>query len=172
MTPLRLQGWRRQAAIAIASLALLSYACLRIQLVWYGHRIHKVQEALTQLRPAVLDVVEAKELQATVQAQQQFAAAVKAATVDWEKVLRGLACELPPSVVVHTAVINGSRVALHGVLRYPPPAPEEYLAQIATQLKVRGVFQEVTVAFTPPDPDDPTLARVDFTGRLHSGGAG
>jgi len=158
--------WRRRWIQLGVGALLLAYGWLRVQLVVYDRRGRAVEAALEQLRPAVLEAVEAQEQQATLKAHQQFAAALKLATVDWEAFFQQLAAALPPSVALQGAAIEGTRMTLRGILRYPPPEPQAYLATIAEALKRQGVFQEVVVAVTPPTPDDPSVVRVELQGRF------
>lgn len=146
-------------------LLLVAYGWLWLQIILVDRKIRQAQAQLEALRPAVVEVVETKERQATTAAHRQFAAACEAAAVDWEAVFQQLSVALPPSVMLETLTVDGPHLALHGVLRYPPAEPQEYLAQVAAALKP-GVFREVMATVTPPEPDDPSVARVELKGEL------
>lgn len=157
--------WRRWLW-GVVGIALVWYGGIRWQTVEYDHRIRQIQEALERLRPDVLQVLEAKELQATLRAQQQFAETVKARVVDWDVVFRQIADALPASVVLSAMAIDGPSLTLQGVLRHVPPEPQAYLAGVASTLKQRGVAQDLVVTVTPPGTEDPTTAQVELRGRL------
>ena len=161
------RGW---VPIALAVMVLL-WVGLHLQVALYDRKIRSGQAELNRLRPTVLDVVQAQELDATLKAQQRFAAVWRAWAPAWESVFRQLAATIPPSVVVHTAVVDGSRMTLHGVLRHPLAEPEPYLAALATALKQAGVFHDVTVRMAPSSPDDPHILRIDLAGELAQAGA-
>lgn len=158
--------WRRTGVTLLGVLLLAYYGWLRIQLIHYDRKIRADQEAIDRLRPEVLHAIQARERKAALQAQQQFAEHLRAATVEWDAVFRQVAQALPPTLVLHTVVMDGSRMTLHGLLRYPPSEPEPYMAKVAGALKERAGFREVMVAVTPPAPDEPSVARVDLTGTL------
>lgn len=159
-------GWRRPGIIFLGLLILCYYGWLKVQLLSYDRQVRRLQQQLDQMRPDVLEAIHSQEQRATLEAQQQFAAALAATTIPWGVVLHQLAAALPPSLVLHTVVIDGPRVTLHGILRYPPPQPQEYLANVAGALKRQGVFRDVMVTVTPPAPDEPSVARVDLVGEV------
>lgn len=158
--------WQRRGILVSVGVLLLAYGWLRVQLVVYDRRVRAVEASLQHLRPAVLDAVEAQEQQATVTAHQQFAAAVKLAAIDWEGFFQQLAAALPPSIVLRTIEVDGSRLTLRGLLRYPPPEPQAYLTTVAEALKRHGVLRDVVVSVTPPAPDDPSAAGVELVGQF------
>ena len=98
--------------------------------------------------------------------QQQFAAALKLATVQWEGVFQQLSTALPPSIVLHTISVEEDQLTLHGFLRYPPPEPQAYLAQVSEALKRQGLLRDVMLTVAPSDPDDPHVVRLQLQGRL------
>ncbi|GEM_PF-6453768 len=157
---------RRQWGVAACGILLLIYAVLRVQVALYDRRIRDGEAELARLRPAVLEAVQATEQDAVVNAQEQFAGALEASEVAWGPVFQRLASALPPTMVVHTMIVDGPHMTLHGVLRYPPAEPQPYLAVVGTALKRQGVFQSVTVAMAPQEADDPSVLRVDVIGEL------
>lgn len=162
MTPRTREWW---GAVA-GGILLLIYLVLRVQIALYDRRIRQGEAELARLRPAVLDAVQATEQDAALTAQERFAGALEASEVAWEPALQRLALALPPTMVVHTMLVDGTRMTLHGVLRYPPAEPQPYLAALAAALKRQGVFQQVTVAMAPQEADDPSVLRVDVIGEL------
>lgn len=161
-----LKGWTRRWLPWVGGALLVVYAALRLQIVWYDRRIARDEAALAGLRPSVVEAMQAKELAAVVSAQRRFAETVRVAGVAWEPVFRRLAATLPPTMVLHTVVVDGTRMTLHGVLRVPPPDPQAYAASVAAVLKRQGVFQTVTVAVAPRPPDERDMVRVDLIGEL------
>lgn len=160
-------GWWSRRWIQVATvILLLIYAVLRVQIALYDRRIRGGEAELARLRPIVVEAVQATELDAVVKAQRQFAEALEASAVAWEPALQRLASALPPTMVVHTMVIDGTRMTLQGVLRSPPAEPQSYLAAVAAALKRQGVFQAVTVAVASRELDDPSVVRVDVIGEL------
>lgn len=161
-----LHGWNRRWGQVACGLLLVIYVVLRVQIALYDRRILDGEVELARLRPAVLQAVQATEQDAVVSAQERFAGALEASEVPWEPVFQRLASALPPTMVVHTMLVDGPHMTLHGVLRYPPAEPQAYLAAVAAALKRQGAFQSVTVAMAPQDADDPSVLRVDVIGEL------
>ncbi|MBI4227192.1 MAG: hypothetical protein HY600_02835 [Candidatus Omnitrophica bacterium] len=166
MTAPWLRGWSRRGVPVAAGGLLLIYLLLRIQIVLYDRRIQRDEATLARLRPAVVEAAQARELGATVAAQQRFAETLRASAIAWGPVFQRLAALLPPTMVLHTVAIDGARMTLHGVLRVPPADPQAYLATVAAALKRHGVFRAVTIAVAPRTPDDPAVVRVDLIGEL------
>ena len=146
--------------------ALLAYVWLRVTLVLYDRRVQQTEGALGSLRPVVVQAVQERDAVAVVKAQQQFAAALKLATVQWEGVFQQLSTALPPSIVLHTISVEEDQLTLHGFLRYPPPEPQAYLAQVSEALKRQGLLRDVMLTVAPSDPDDPHVVRLQLQGRL------
>lgn len=158
--------WRRRWASVAGIVTLLVYGGIRIQIARHDQLILQTQVMLERLRPAIVRVVEAREQQAVTQAQRRWAAAMAADGVEWAAVWRGLSAALPPSVVVQTLLMDGPRMTVLGLLRYPPSAPEPYVAAMTEALKQAGAFREVVATVSPPDPDDPTVVRIQLTGTV------
>lgn len=161
-----LTGWSRRWLPAIGGALLVIYAILRFQIFMYDRRIQREEAELEGLRPVVTDAIRAKELAAAVSAQQRFVDVMRASKIAWEPVFQRLASTLPATMVLHTMALDGTRMTLHGVLREPSPDPESFLASVAASLKRQGVFQAVTVAVAPRNPDEPSVVRVDLMGEL------
>ena len=161
-----LLGWQRPWVRVTLGVALLAYLWLRVTLVLYDRRVQQAEGALESLRPVVVQAVQERDAVAVVKAQQQFAAALKLATVQWEGVFQQLSTALPPSIVLHTVSVEGDRLTLQGFLRYPPPEPQAYLAQVSEALKGQGVLRDVMITVAPSDPDDPEVVRLQLQGRL------
>ncbi len=159
-------GWQRPWVRVTLGVALLAYVWLRVMLILYDRRVQQTETTLGSLRPVVVQAVQERDAVAVVKAQQQFAAALKLATVQWEGVFQQLSTALPPSIVLHTISVKADRLTLHGLLRYPPPDPQAYLAGVGDALKHQGMLRDVVITVAPSDPDDPQVVRLELQGRL------
>ena len=131
-----LTGGSRRWLPVVGGALLAVYVALRIQIFLYDRKIEQEEAELAALRPAVIDAAKAKELDAAVTAQQRLADTIQDAAVAWEPVFQRLASTLPSTMVLHTVVIDGTHMSVHGVLRLPPPDPQSYLAAVAAELMV------------------------------------
>ncbi len=159
-------GWQRPWVRVALGVALLAYVWLRVTLILYDRRVQQTEAALESLRPVVVQAVQERDSVAVVKAQQQFAAALKLRTVQWEGVFQQLSTALPPSIVLHAVSVEAGRLTLHGFLRYPPPEPQAYLARVSDELKHQGMLRDVVITVAPSDPDDPHVVRLELQGRL------
>ncbi|MBI4313428.1 MAG: hypothetical protein HY594_01285 [Candidatus Omnitrophica bacterium] len=158
--------WNKRWVHLLATAVLAVYLGLRALIFWNGVQIRRVQGQLDEMRPQVVQSVQAKERQSLLKAHQQFIDVLRASTVDWQDKMQKIAERLPPSLMLTGMTLQESRVILQGILRHPPPEPQAHLAGIANALKREGVFEEVIVAVKPIEPDDPSIVRVELTGEF------
>ena len=167
LTSIPWKRWGVRLAVGLViGLPILAYGQLRLQIARQEREIREGQAKLDGMRPALAEVVKAQEMEAALQAHRQFAEVLRSAVIDWEAVFQQVAATIPPSVLLHTITTQDAAMTVRGVLRYPPRDAQAYLVGVAAALKKRRVFTEIVVTVSPPDPDDPSVARVELTGRL------